>query len=162
MNYLVVGPEASGTHYVMDLLRLNIEPGDEVHHRSMPVTLKEGDPRRPLYKGPKTEDWPVIEAVARQIGFPSNTHVVVCFRHPVATHNGQLRMGWSEPDELADKERRAWKMIGQFMDRTLFPFTISTYESLATAGGRTALLNRIGLRLKKDKEFVDGNAKYWS
>lgn len=160
MNYLVIGPESSGTHYLKDLLGMNIRDGDTVTHRSMPLTFVEGDPRSPGHIGPPREVWPDVEGVCRTLG-PEVT-VVVCARHPDATVRGQIRAGWSTSREQArEKRRQAWKLLGAWMSTTEHPFVVSTYSSLKSRGGRRALLETLGLELTNDKEFVDGNAKYW-
>lgn len=163
MKYLVVGPEASGTHYVLGLLRLNVNPGDEVHHRSMPLTCLEGDPRQPDYHGPRQEVWPNIDCYCRGMGPTKNVTIVLCWRHPDGTKRGQVRAGWSRDEEEADKKLLgAWQRIGRFMAETKYPFLVCTYESLETRQGREAFLAQIQLPLKQDKEFVNGNTKYWA
>lgn len=159
MKYIVVGPEASGTHYVEELILANVGPRDTVHHRSLPLTLHEGDPRRPHYQGPNVETWPNLERFARELGGGGVTYVV-CLRHPEATIRGQLRAGWSLTRQQArQKLWKAWRILGELLQQK--EVVVVTYEGLATPGGRAGVLEQLGLSLRRDVEFVDGNAKYW-
>lgn len=147
-NFLVVGPESSGTHYMIQLISANARPGDHVHHRSLPITPVD---RKPW--------WPDIEAEARALRDPV---VIICWRHPTATVKGQVRAGWSRDDKHArGKIREAWHQLGLFMGTTTVPYVVSTYGSLRDWGARAALLQELELELVNDVPFQDGNAKYW-
>lgn len=146
---LVVGPESSGTHYMVELLSKNA-PGRTVLHRSLPITPV-NDRRLHL--------WPDLERFCEENGLGM---VVVCFRHPYASMRGQVRAGWTRNLEESRKHlAAAWTAIGRFISQTQRRCVVSTYESLATPQARRELLAILGLELVHDEPFVDGNAKYW-
>lgn len=150
MKILVVGPESSGTHYTMDLLRKNVPPGGKVDHRSLPVT--DLDARDQAW-------WPDLPRTVEDLKIDV---VVVCFRHPWASMKGQVRAGWSASDEEArTKLQNSYRFVGHLLAEGKVPVVVITYEGLSTHAGRGAFLELLGLDLKEDHEWEDGNAKYW-
>lgn len=150
LRVLVAGPESSGTHYTVELLKKNMPLGSAVGHRSLPMT--DPDARDQAW-------WPDLPETVRHERIDV---VVLCLRHPWASMKGQVGAGWSRDDEEARaKLQKSYRFMGHLMVMEAVPLVVVTYEGLSTRAGRGAFLELLGWKLAEDLAYVDGNQKYW-
>lgn len=167
--YMVVGPEASGTRLVTEILLYAGCFGDD----SLGQLLDERIPhdqdllvwRRSYPHG--RGNWPSMSAMVEQLHKAGHRdiRVIVCMRDWHSLLNAQIRNGKHQPTiELAlQSAQRSYKMIFRQIANLGLPYWMVSYEALVQRPevAQAAFLEMIGLKMDVPVLIHDANAKYY-